>query len=530
MKHSLYAFAALIFLGILTLSLTVKRTASKVTGFTLARTSKVVNVKFFGAKGDGITDDTQAIQKAIDETSKSKVTLFFPKGIYIIKSHIDNCKELNYLRNEGGILIKSNSHLKLDPLATLKAVSNGERQYNIVRIWNGQNITIEGGTILGERNTHRGDDGEWGYGLAIFGSKNIIIKKLSIKDCWGDGINLQVSEPEMQTNKNIIMRNVICSNNRRQGMSIEAGENLAFENCIFEKTHGTAPKSGVDIEPWNQNVVIRNIKFYKCSFKDNFGNNFLINYSKIINLVVDRCTFTATKPTSVAQHIYSTSSNNASFTISNCYFDNNVENILLRGGKGKFLKNQFNQKVTINYPEDKDEINKTDSIYFEGNKFTNVVLLASKLNKMTSLKNNEFVSNNTLFLNNDKSVVIGNKFYNNSESKFIASSKQTCLLLENNTFQNNATAAVEVYNNATIKNNSFINAKQGILVFPAATNVTVKGNSFKKMQDIAINFLDENLSRKNKFIHVSNNISDANEIINPRLREILQKDHRNVVK
>ncbi len=42
--------------------------------------SLVVNVKSFGARGDGATDDTAAIQAAIDATARG--VIFFPKGIY----------------------------------------------------------------------------------------------------------------------------------------------------------------------------------------------------------------------------------------------------------------------------------------------------------------------------------------------------------------------------------------------------------------------------------------------------------------
>jgi len=42
------------------------------------------NVKTFGAKGDGVADDTAAIQAAIDGTSTG--ILFFPKGTYRVTS------------------------------------------------------------------------------------------------------------------------------------------------------------------------------------------------------------------------------------------------------------------------------------------------------------------------------------------------------------------------------------------------------------------------------------------------------------
>src|SRR5690348_11786585 len=47
--------------------------------------SGVFNVRDFGAKGDGITFDTAAIQKALDACATSGGTVEFPSGTYLSK-------------------------------------------------------------------------------------------------------------------------------------------------------------------------------------------------------------------------------------------------------------------------------------------------------------------------------------------------------------------------------------------------------------------------------------------------------------
>ena len=48
-----------------------------------ARTSSVFNVRDFGAKGDGQTPDSEAIQKALDAAGAVSGTTYFPAGTYL---------------------------------------------------------------------------------------------------------------------------------------------------------------------------------------------------------------------------------------------------------------------------------------------------------------------------------------------------------------------------------------------------------------------------------------------------------------
>lgn len=53
-----------------------------------ANSNNRINVRTFGAKGDGIEDDTDVIQRASDEAITKGYTLFFPTGIYLITRSI----------------------------------------------------------------------------------------------------------------------------------------------------------------------------------------------------------------------------------------------------------------------------------------------------------------------------------------------------------------------------------------------------------------------------------------------------------
>jgi hypothetical protein len=63
-------------------------------------TENVVSVKQFGAKGDGVTDDTVAIQSAIDSGLGG---VYFPRGIYIVSAPI-NIKLLRDVYGQGAEL------------------------------------------------------------------------------------------------------------------------------------------------------------------------------------------------------------------------------------------------------------------------------------------------------------------------------------------------------------------------------------------------------------------------------------------
>lgn len=104
------------------------------------RLRDVVNVKDFGAKGDGVTDDTAAITAAYNyfTTNFFAGALFFPKGNYIVTQLVWQDLYFKTICFEG---------------ATLCGVSKGATYDSVLKIINAENLTLVGSwTICAESN------------------------------------------------------------------------------------------------------------------------------------------------------------------------------------------------------------------------------------------------------------------------------------------------------------------------------------------------------------------------------------------
>src|SRR5262249_6736616 len=82
-----------------------------------------IDVKNFGARGDGKTDDTAAIQKAIDSLGPKGGTVEIPPGTYMIRAGWTQGK---------GIHLRDNVTLQMSPDTVLKAVPNSDSRSSIL--------------------------------------------------------------------------------------------------------------------------------------------------------------------------------------------------------------------------------------------------------------------------------------------------------------------------------------------------------------------------------------------------------------
>ncbi|MEO0078905.1 MAG: ATP-binding cassette domain-containing protein, partial [candidate division WOR-3 bacterium] len=97
---------------------------------------------------------------------------------------------------------------------------------------------------------------EWRMTLSLRGCENVRIYGLTLRDSGGDGI--YVAGGRRPYSKNVYIRDVVCQNHYRQGISVISAEDLTVENSVFRDTWGTPPSSGVDIEPDSPQERVRN--------------------------------------------------------------------------------------------------------------------------------------------------------------------------------------------------------------------------------------------------------------------------------
>jgi hypothetical protein len=106
--------------------------------------SEVLNVKDFGAVGDGVNDDTAAIQAAFDEAYALGWTVRIPKGIYIISSTLSLYKGLQ-VYGDGFGSFSGQDHPTHGTILKWSGAPNDDIVYGTgMQMTRWENITIDG--------------------------------------------------------------------------------------------------------------------------------------------------------------------------------------------------------------------------------------------------------------------------------------------------------------------------------------------------------------------------------------------------
>lgn len=214
--------------------------------------NEVLTPEMLGAVGDGVSDDTSAIARAIElgnvVCTKSSYKVSAPSGInpsVVFSVPSDRTIDLNY--------------------ATITLAYSGLSSYFIFMIDDVDNVSIKNGTIIGDLTENDSRSGEWGRGIGICGD-NVLIENVRVLSCQGDGIYIGL-ESNVTPPENVVVRKCVCNGNGRNGLSFITGTNCVIEDSEFSYNSHKAPKFGIDIEPNNDTpvkVIVNN-----CVFKGN---------------------------------------------------------------------------------------------------------------------------------------------------------------------------------------------------------------------------------------------------------------------
>jgi len=278
--------------------------------------------KDFGATGDGKTNDQAAFQKAAaffnqratTPEGNAPATLYIPKGVYLVGRQdaagtgavvldLLGCRNLviegvdstaTEIRYASGLRYGA-----FDPAAK-KAFESPtaffvDRKYaasvgTAIVLRNCDNVTVTGLAINGNSaqavvGGHWGDTGiQLDYdGIFVNESRRITLRRLALHHLGRDGVqvlnHLAKNLDDAQAD-NILLENLTCTYNGRQGLSVTGVSGLRALNCSFSHTGrviipalgkalSSNPGAGVDLEP--EGGFVKNVRLDNCRFIDNAG-------------------------------------------------------------------------------------------------------------------------------------------------------------------------------------------------------------------------------------------------------------------
>ncbi|MBN1294761.1 MAG: right-handed parallel beta-helix repeat-containing protein [Candidatus Latescibacteria bacterium] len=160
-----------------------------------------------------------------------------------------------------------------------------------------------GATLRMQKDDYMSDEyekAEWRMVIGLYSCNNVRIQGLTLKDSGGDGIYLGVTGDTLYCS-NVHIKDVVCDNNYRQGISVISAENLLIEGCTLKNTWGTPPAAGIDLEPNHAGERMKNCLIRNCVFENNEGAGILAylrplsSQSEDISIRFEGCRVTSAK-------------------------------------------------------------------------------------------------------------------------------------------------------------------------------------------------------------------------------------------
>lgn len=239
---------------------------SVIDGFVRIISGQIIYPEMAGARGNGSNDDGPALRACVDylENSGGGGLILVSKRAYACSVADLGGFRPSIIRPLKGIHVNLNG----STLQTNDTVTAFD--YNCVDLTDSDNCSVTNGVVKGNKYNPSASGGEWGMGLGMYGTRNFECRNLRIIEQGGDGIYIGTIGSLLTYCENIKMENIVCDDNRRQGISVISIKNLEANNIICSNTSGTAPADGIDFEPNNSGEFLENVIFNNTK---TFGND-----------------------------------------------------------------------------------------------------------------------------------------------------------------------------------------------------------------------------------------------------------------
>lgn len=225
-----------------------------------------INVKDapYYAKGDGVTDDTVAIQAALNSGAKN---VYVPAGVYLVRD-VTNTANTPAITVPSGVSIFGDGHG-----SEIKLMAHSTVEHHVLHLDGVSNVTISWLKINGNRTAQTGVNDEWSHCVAVYNSLNTKITNCFLVSAKGDGVCIAGLTTNGSTG--VEVSNCYFDDNYRQCISGVRGSQFRFIGNDFNNTVGVnAPGAAIDLEPNHASDILRHVTIS--------GNNFRNNYYGVI--------------------------------------------------------------------------------------------------------------------------------------------------------------------------------------------------------------------------------------------------------
>ena len=272
--------------------------------------TKVLNVKDFGAKGDGRSDDYDALQAAASALCHTpSATLLFPEGTYRIGRYRvaggpkqNEVQNIRYVGCKGNTITGVKVTIEVD--GDFQRRANKRQEGSLLSYADSvvpfEMVESSGFRIVGFQLVGNVDKMSRDPNVAMGGAAGILtikcrdyfIEDLTVRGFGGDGIRL--GDDSQSADQGVHLVNVTSTHNARQGLTIVNLRGADIVNSMFSDNGRTgaygshAPAAGVAIEPVryaSDQDPSGDITFERCRFEENLGPQFLSERPDLVDSI-----------------------------------------------------------------------------------------------------------------------------------------------------------------------------------------------------------------------------------------------------